>query len=46
MRDFSGRLQEVIKEVNSIREDVFCLPETKKKDHGTIVLDQFIISLA
>jgi hypothetical protein len=37
----SKKLQKVIEEVNSIGRNVFC--QTKKKDHGTTMLNQFIL---
>jgi hypothetical protein len=35
-----SKLQEIIEEVNSIKENIFCLTETKK---GTAILNQFIL---
>jgi hypothetical protein len=44
MHSLLGKLQEVIKEINSIKKNVFCLTETKMKDHGTAMLGQFMLA--
>jgi len=40
MHSLSGKLQEVIEEINSIREDVLNF-RSQKTSHGTAMLDKF-----
>jgi len=44
MHDLSEKLQEVIEEINSFKENVLYLNETIKKDHGIVILGQYILT--